>query len=62
MRWLRARLLSEWAAAHLSRGEPEDRGQARELLFEAQAEFEAMAISFYAARIGERLMEMEDGK
>jgi tetratricopeptide (TPR) repeat protein len=60
MRWLRARLLREWAEAHLSRGEPEDRGRARELLLEAQAEFEAMAISFYAAQTGERLVEMED--
>ena len=61
MRWLRARLLREWAEAHLSRGGPEDWERARELLLEAKAEFEAMAISFYAAQIGERLREMEDG-
>jgi serine/threonine protein kinase len=60
-RWSRPRLLREWAEAHLSRGEPGDWERARELLLEAKAEFEAMAISSYAAQIGERLMEMEDG-
>ena len=61
MRWLRASLLREWAEAHLSQGEPEDWRRARALLLEAKAEFEAMAISSYAAQTGERLVEMEDG-
>jgi tetratricopeptide (TPR) repeat protein len=59
-RWLRARLLQEWAEAHLLRGERGDRERARELLQRAQAEFEAMGVPIYAAQIEERLKQIEE--
>ena len=49
MRWFRAQALREWAEAHLARGEPGDAEQAKELLIEAQAEFEDMGAPYYAA-------------
>jgi tetratricopeptide (TPR) repeat protein len=51
LRWYRARTLHEWAEAHLSRNESGDVDRARELLREAQAEFEAMNAPKYAALV-----------
>jgi tetratricopeptide (TPR) repeat protein len=59
-RWLRARLLQEWAEAHLLRGALGDRERARELLREGKAEFEAMGVPIYAAQLAERLEQIED--
>jgi tetratricopeptide (TPR) repeat protein len=58
MRWHRAQTLREWAEAHLKRAEPGDMDRARELLREAQAEFEAMNVPKYAALVRERLAQI----
>jgi tetratricopeptide (TPR) repeat protein len=54
-RWYRAQTLREWAEAHAARNEPSDLDRARELLREAQAEFEALNVPRYAAQVSERL-------
>ena len=51
----RALALREWAEAHLSRGEPEDRERARELLDQARAEFEGMGSPGYVEKIDAQL-------
>ena len=61
MRWYRARTLQEWAEAHLSRGEPGDRGRAGELLNEAKAEFEAMGAPIYAEQARAQLHKVDAG-
>jgi tetratricopeptide (TPR) repeat protein len=58
-RWYRARALREWAEAHLTCGKPGDRERARELLREAEAEFENMGVSYYAAQARALLEELE---
>jgi tetratricopeptide (TPR) repeat protein len=58
IRWQCAQTLREWAEAHISRHEPGDVERARELLREAQAEFEAMNVPKYAAWVGQRLQEL----
>jgi len=58
MRWYRAQALREWAEAHLSRNAPNDVDRARELLREAQSEFEAMNVPRYAALVRERLAQI----
>jgi tetratricopeptide (TPR) repeat protein len=58
-RWYRARTLQEWAEAHLSRGKPGDRRRARELLREAEAEFEAMGAPIYTSQIRARLHQVD---
>jgi tetratricopeptide (TPR) repeat protein len=57
-RWYRARILIDWAEAHLARGEPGDPERALELLREAEAEFEAMGAFPYVERIRRRLEEL----
>jgi tetratricopeptide (TPR) repeat protein len=57
LRWYRARILVDWAEAHLARGESGDRERAGELLREAEAEFEAMDAPLYVQRVKERLEE-----
>jgi hypothetical protein len=59
LRWHRARTLLDWAEAHAARGKRGDHSQARELLREAQAAFEEMGISRYAAVAAERLEALE---
>jgi hypothetical protein len=59
LRWHRARTLLDWAEAHAARGEPGDRGRARELLQEAQAAFEEMGIPRYAQVARDRLTTLE---
>ena len=54
-RWHWARALLDWAEAYTTHGEPGDAERARELLCEAQAAFEEMSISRYAAVAQERL-------
>jgi tetratricopeptide (TPR) repeat protein len=54
-RWHRARMLIDWAEAHLARGESGDQERALELLREAEAEFEAMGAPLYAKRARGRL-------
>jgi tetratricopeptide (TPR) repeat protein len=54
-RWDRARILIDWAEAHLARGESRDRERAGELLREAEAEFEAMGAPLYVRRVRARL-------
>jgi hypothetical protein len=61
LRWDRARTLIEWAEAHLARGESGDRERAGELLREAEAEFEAMGVPFYADQVKTRLEALEAG-
>jgi tetratricopeptide (TPR) repeat protein len=50
-RWYRARILAQWAKAHLARGHAGDRARAQELLRQAITEFEAMGAPAYAARM-----------
>jgi hypothetical protein len=54
-RWQRARVLLDWAEAHLNRRVPGDRERAGELLREAEAEFRAMGAPLYAERAKARL-------
>jgi hypothetical protein len=61
MPWFRARTLREWAEAHLSQGEMEDRERAQGLLREAEAEFAAMGVPLYAAQVQQRLEELGAG-
>jgi hypothetical protein len=58
LRWSRARTLIDWADAHLIRGEPGDGERARELLREAEAEFEAMGADLYVEQLRGRLEEL----
>ena len=58
-RWFRAQALREWADAHLARGESGDERTAREMLLEAQEEFDAMGAPFYAAQVKEILSGLE---
>ena len=57
-RWYQARILIDWAEAHLARGEPGDRTRAGQLLQEAQAEFEAMGAQGYIERVKARLAQL----
>jgi tetratricopeptide (TPR) repeat protein len=59
LRWHRALALLEWAKAHLARAEPGDEERARELLLEAQAEFEDMGAPYYVAQVKEILSGLE---
>ncbi len=59
-RWHQARVLIDWAEAHLARGESGDRERAEELLHEAKAEFEAMGAHGYLQRVRSRLEELGD--
>jgi hypothetical protein len=59
LRWHRAQALREWGEAHLARGEPGDEEQARELLLEAQAEFEDMGAPYYVAQVKEILSGLD---
>jgi hypothetical protein len=61
LHWRRARTLIDWAEAHLARGESGDRERARELLREAEAEFEAMGAHGYVERVKGRLEELGAG-
>ena len=61
LRWYRARILIDWAEAHLARGESGDRERAGELLREAEAEFEAMGAHGYVERVKGRLEELGAG-
>jgi hypothetical protein len=58
LRHSRALALREQAEAHLARGEPEDGLRARELLGEAQAEFENMGAGGYVDKIDAQLKEL----
>jgi tetratricopeptide (TPR) repeat protein/predicted Ser/Thr protein kinase len=58
-RWYRARVLREWAEAHLRCGEPGDLERARALFGEAKVEFEDMGALPYAAQIEEKLRDLE---
>jgi predicted ATPase/predicted Ser/Thr protein kinase len=58
LRWHQARTLREWAGIHLARGDPGDHERARDLLVQAEAEFEAMGVHAYAAPIRKQLESM----
>jgi predicted ATPase len=58
LRWDWARFHLDWADAYTARGEPGDRERAQELLGEAQAAFEEMGSSRYAAVARDRLQEL----
>jgi hypothetical protein len=58
LRWQRARTLTDWAEAHLARGESGDRRSAGKLLRQAEAEFEAMGAPIYAGQVRARLDEV----
>lgn len=58
LRWHHAQTLREWAEAHLARNESGDIARARELLREAQSEFEAMNVPKYAALVGDRIQSL----
>jgi tetratricopeptide (TPR) repeat protein len=60
-RWYRARILVDWAEAHLARGESGDRVRAQELLREAEAEFEAMGAHGYVERVKARVEQLGAG-
>jgi hypothetical protein len=57
-RWYQARLLVDWAEAHLARGEAGDYERGLELLREAEAEFDAMGAHGYVERVRGRLKEL----
>jgi serine phosphatase RsbU (regulator of sigma subunit) len=59
MRWQRARVLLEWAEAHISRRDPTDVEQARTLLQEASSLFAMMGASFYTNLVKDRLRTLE---
>jgi tetratricopeptide (TPR) repeat protein len=61
VRWYRARVLQDWAEAHLSRNEAGDLGRAQGLLQEAMTEFEDMGVPFYAAQVREQLEDLGRG-
>ncbi len=61
LRWSRARTLFDWAEAHIAHGGPGDRERARDLLCEAEAEFEAMGAPIYAERVRESLDALRAG-
>ncbi|HLE14952.1 MAG TPA: hypothetical protein VI776_09400, partial [Anaerolineales bacterium] len=56
--WL-AQLLREWAEVYLTRGEPGDSQQARQLLERALALYEEMEIPYYAGIVRDRMREIE---
>jgi tetratricopeptide (TPR) repeat protein len=58
LRWDHAQTLREWAEAHVSRNGPDDIERARELLYEAQIEFEGMNVPIYASLVRERLKSL----
>jgi tetratricopeptide (TPR) repeat protein len=58
MRWSWARILLDWADAHVSRGQPADLERAQALLREARAAFEEMDSTYYASLVGERLQTL----
>lgn len=58
-RWYRAQALKEWAEAHLARAGAGDEERARELLQEAQTEFEMMGAPFYVAQVEGILSNLE---
>src|SRR3990172_8597277 len=55
-----ARTLSDWAAAHLARGEAGDTDRARQLLGEALAVYHGMGADGYVDRVQGRLAELGD--
>jgi tetratricopeptide (TPR) repeat protein len=57
-RWFRAQALRDLAETHSARGQPGDTVQARELLHEAMAEFDAMGAPFYARQVERRMGEV----
>ena len=58
LRWWWARILRDWAEAHLTRGEPTDLERAQALLREARSAFEEMGSSYYAGLMEERLQAL----
>jgi hypothetical protein len=54
-RWRQARVLLDWAEAHVARGQAADIERARDLLLDAQMAFEEMGIPRYAAVAQNRL-------
>ena len=60
LRWYWARWHLDWAEAHATRGEPDDRERARELLREAQAAFEEMGAHGYLQAVERRLRALSD--
>jgi tetratricopeptide (TPR) repeat protein len=60
-RWYRARVLIDWAEAHLARAEPGDRERAGDILREAEAEFQAMGAPLYVQRIKAHLQALAAG-
>ena len=58
MRWSWARILLDWADAHVSRGQPADLERAQALLREARAAFEEMGATYYASLVGERIQTL----
>ncbi|HMA33974.1 MAG TPA: hypothetical protein VKY74_05775 [Chloroflexia bacterium] len=57
-RWSHARTLTNWAAAHLARGAPEDHAAARALLHEARALYESWPVPPYVARVDALLAQV----
>jgi tetratricopeptide (TPR) repeat protein len=55
LRWHRSQTLVDWAEAHLARAEPEDKDKAREMLREAQSEFQDMGADGFVLRVAEQL-------
>jgi len=55
LRWIRARILIDWAAAHEARGDVADFARAIALLEESHALYQEMGIPRYMALVQERL-------
>ncbi len=62
MRWNVSWFATEWADAHLLRGEPEDISRARELLEEARAEFEEMGAYGWVELVNGKLAGIEPNR
>jgi serine phosphatase RsbU (regulator of sigma subunit) len=58
IRWWWARVLQEWAIAHVSRGQPTDLARARVLLREALVMFEELGVPRYTALVNEKLQDV----
>jgi len=59
LRWHRSQALVDWAEAYLVRAEPEDKDKAREILREAQSEFQDMGADGFVQRVAEQLANIK---
>ena len=58
-RWIKARILLDWAEAHIARGDKEYINKGKTMMQEAQAEFEDMGADGWVERIMKRRKVLE---